>query len=193
MWQNTCLSLSCKACLSYNAINFPKEALSLHVITDTVFFSMQWLMYMGRTCLSRQNWYQYQEHQHYGQINQPHGYLEKANLVLFLFASLVIFCVHMCMWYCKQRKLQYSCLTVNFTFGGKFPVCGSKWLPGLVLMNSYIATMIAFIWLFSTETFPVCGPKAKWLPGLAPRCWCRWCQSWMRGRRHCSRYCGIVV
>ena len=90
-----------------------------------------WLIYMGRTCLSRQNWYQYQEHQHYGQINQPHGYLEKANLVLFLFASLVIFCVHMCMWYCKQRKLQYSCLTVNFTFGGKFPVCGSKWLRGL--------------------------------------------------------------
>ena len=27
-------------------------------------FKIQWLMYMGRTCLSRQNWYQYQEHQH---------------------------------------------------------------------------------------------------------------------------------
>ena len=114
----------------------------------------------------------------YGQINQPHGYLEKANLVLFLFASLVIFCVHMCMWYCKQRKLQYSCLTVNFTFGGKFPVCGSKWLPG----HWHCIGCICLTFLqraFSNETFPVCG--SKWLPGLA-RCWCWWMvtlQQWL--------------
>ena len=48
MWQNTCLSLSCKTSLYYNAIYFTKVSYTVLVVFHKCFELIQWAMYMGR-------------------------------------------------------------------------------------------------------------------------------------------------
>ena len=62
MWQNTCLSFSCKTCLPYNAIYFTNMSLTLvaFLIEVVLIYSMSYIY--GLICLSRQNYCQYQQH-----------------------------------------------------------------------------------------------------------------------------------
>ena len=48
MWQNTCLSLSCKTSLYYNAIYFTKVSYTVLFVFHKCFELIQWAMYMGR-------------------------------------------------------------------------------------------------------------------------------------------------
>ena len=48
MWQNTCLSLSCKTYLPYNGIYLPEVSISLSRIPAKITSSLLWAMYIGR-------------------------------------------------------------------------------------------------------------------------------------------------
>ena len=57
-----CLSISCKTCLSDNAIYLPKVSSTMHLFIQPILFCSSMSYIYGQKCISYENYYQNQEH-----------------------------------------------------------------------------------------------------------------------------------
>ena len=133
MWRNTCIYLSCKTCLSYQAIYIPKVSVpvaDMHLALLALF--LQWVIYMGRYASPTKFLTSIKIPR--AQINQPRGCLKG-----IVFANFTVR-KNYTVWrefgffsyFCANFWRQYMCSWYVFTLFASLQHCNH-----IILKNKY--------------------------------------------------------